>query len=78
MNTGHFASLPCPVCGRKALAHVVEDCALSAGRLVKRLPAESPWNPFDAAAGWKGNPVESERLRGVGLGAVTKKLGHFL
>ncbi len=38
MNTGHFASLPCPVCGRKALAHVVEDCALSAGRLVKRLP----------------------------------------
>jgi hypothetical protein len=26
------------VCGRNALADVVEDCALSAGRLVKRLP----------------------------------------
>lgn len=34
----HFTILPCPACGRKALAHVVEDCALSAGRLVQRLP----------------------------------------
>jgi C4-type Zn-finger protein len=32
-----FASLPCPVCGRKALADVVEDCELSGGRLVKQL-----------------------------------------
>ena len=32
-----FASLPCPVCGRRALADVVEDCELSGGRLVKQL-----------------------------------------
>jgi len=32
-----FASLPCPLCGRRALADVVEDCALSGGRLVRRL-----------------------------------------
>ncbi len=32
-----FASLPCPVCGRRALADVVEDCELSGGWLVKRL-----------------------------------------
>lgn len=32
-----FASLPCPVCGRRALADVVEDCELSGGRLVRRL-----------------------------------------
>lgn len=32
-----FASLPCPVCGRRALADVVEDCELSGGRFVKQL-----------------------------------------
>lgn len=32
-----FAPLPCPVCGHKALADVVEDCELSGGRLVKKL-----------------------------------------
>ena len=32
-----FSSLPCPACGRRALADVVEDCELSAGRLVKQL-----------------------------------------
>ena len=32
-----FASLPCPVCGRRTLADVVEDCELSGGRFVKRL-----------------------------------------
>jgi ribosomal protein L37E len=32
-----FASLACPLCGRRTLAEVVEDCALSGGRLVKRL-----------------------------------------
>ena len=32
-----FASLTCPVCGRRTLADVVEDCELSGGRLVKRL-----------------------------------------
>lgn len=32
-----FSSLPCPACGRRALTDVVEDCELSAGRLVKRL-----------------------------------------
>ena len=32
-----FASLPCPVCGRRALADVMEDCELSGGRLVKQL-----------------------------------------
>jgi C4-type Zn-finger protein len=32
-----FASLPCPVCGRRTLTDVVEDCELSAGRLVKQL-----------------------------------------
>ena len=33
-----FTVLPCPMCGRRTLANVVEDCVLSAGRLVKRLP----------------------------------------
>ena len=32
-----FPSLSCPLCGRRALAEVVEDCELSGGRLVKRL-----------------------------------------
>jgi len=32
-----FASLPCPVCGRRTLADVVEDCDLSGGRMVKQL-----------------------------------------
>lgn len=32
-----FSSLACPVCGRRALADVVEDCELSGGRRVKRL-----------------------------------------
>ena len=32
-----FASLPCPVCGRRTLADVAEDCELSGGRFVKRL-----------------------------------------
>jgi YgiT-type zinc finger domain-containing protein len=32
-----FASLPCPVCGRRTLADVVEDCELSGGRLIKQL-----------------------------------------
>lgn len=32
-----FASLPCPVCGRRGLADVVEDCEQSGGRLVKQL-----------------------------------------
>ena len=32
-----FASLPCPACGRRSLTEVVEDCALSGGRLVKQL-----------------------------------------
>lgn len=32
-----FASLPCPACGRTTLTEVVEDCALSGGRLVKQL-----------------------------------------
>lgn len=32
-----FASLPCPICGRKALVEVVEDRELSGGRLVKQL-----------------------------------------
>jgi ribosomal protein L37E len=32
-----FASLPCPACGRRTLADVVEDCELSGGRLVKKL-----------------------------------------
>jgi C4-type Zn-finger protein len=32
-----FASLPCPICGRGALADVVEDCELSGGRSVKQL-----------------------------------------
>ena len=32
-----FASLPCPVCGRRTLADVVEDCELSGGRFVKQL-----------------------------------------
>lgn len=29
--------VPCPVCGRKALLDVVEDCRLSGGRQVRRL-----------------------------------------
>jgi YgiT-type zinc finger domain-containing protein len=33
-----FASLPCPLCGRRTLEEVVEDCELSGGRLIKRLP----------------------------------------
>ena len=33
----HFASLRCPACGRRTLTEVVEDCALSGGRLVKQL-----------------------------------------
>lgn len=32
-----FASLPCPVCGRRTLTDVVEDCELSGGRTVRRL-----------------------------------------
>lgn len=32
-----FTSLACPVCGRSALVDVVEDCALSGGRLVRGL-----------------------------------------
>jgi len=32
-----FASLPCPVCGRRALADVVEDCELPGGRFIKHL-----------------------------------------
>lgn len=32
-----FASLPCPLCGRRSLAEVVEDCELSGGRLLRRL-----------------------------------------
>ncbi len=32
-----FASLPCPACGRRTLTEVVEDAALSGGRLVKQL-----------------------------------------
>jgi ribosomal protein L37E len=32
-----FSSLPCPACGRRALADVVEDCELSGGRLVRKL-----------------------------------------
>ena len=32
-----FSSLTCPMCGRRGLIDVVEDCELSGGRLVKRL-----------------------------------------
>jgi len=32
-----FAALPCPACGRRTLTEVVEDCALSGGRLVKQV-----------------------------------------
>jgi YgiT-type zinc finger domain-containing protein len=32
-----FASLRCPVCGRRTLEEVVEDCELSEGRIVRRL-----------------------------------------
>ena len=32
-----FASLACPLCGRRTLEDVVEDCELSGGRLIKRL-----------------------------------------
>jgi ribosomal protein L37E len=32
-----FTSLPCPTCGSKSLVAVMEDCALSGGRLVKGL-----------------------------------------
>lgn len=32
-----FASLTCPLCGRRSLADVVEDCDLSGRRVVKRL-----------------------------------------
>jgi YgiT-type zinc finger domain-containing protein len=32
-----FASLACPLCGRRTLREVVEDCELSAGRVVRHL-----------------------------------------
>lgn len=32
-----FSSLACPICGRKTLREVVEDCELSAGRAVRHL-----------------------------------------
>ena len=32
-----FASLACPLCGRRTLEQVVENCELSGGRLIKRL-----------------------------------------
>jgi YgiT-type zinc finger domain-containing protein len=32
-----LAALACPLCGRRMLAEVVEDCELSGGRLVRRL-----------------------------------------
>ena len=32
-----FASLACSACGRRGLVDVVEDCELSAGRVVKKL-----------------------------------------
>jgi transcriptional regulator NrdR family protein len=32
-----FASLACPICGRRSLVDVVEDCELSGGRLLRRL-----------------------------------------
>ena len=37
MRPPRLASLPCPMCGRTAVVDVVEDYALSGGRIVKRL-----------------------------------------
>lgn len=36
-RTVRFASLTCPLCGRRSLADVVEDCELSGRRVVKDL-----------------------------------------
>lgn len=37
MYADGLTRVPCPVCGRKALLDVVEDCRLSGGRRVRRL-----------------------------------------